>query len=667
MLKGFMGFKEVRTIALGTRECSMLRETRSAELDHIEAALSFQSFGVYLVVWVAISISILHVLDVDYHSTFSSILPSKNHAVSNSLHRHRKPKQSVDQEYAAYYNFTQCYRQVDYGLLDSIVPTVVCQSSKSSPQSTTITHLTSLGWNDGSRWQNFALDFSSAPVVSSIRNASEEGGHHDPRYRLTSSRLRCQCDLSPNASSFLVEKFFPSNDTSMSWQCDDSSILPPAPPVVVVKPTALLVARKDDHNPFFQLAATLNAWALLKHLQIDSTTTQLFVLDDGEPMPTDVLMQTLLAPRHPVTYGRDVVGQTIAFHQAVFLPFEFAGPLVEHLNDEQLCHDSRLVGDFRADVFRAFGLPLVPHSTTFNATAGDKRDCIITIVSRRDYGGRRIARMWLNEHEMVLKMQAKYPMCTVQSVDFATKTMAEQIQLVAASRVVVGMHGAGMANVMFASPNTFVVEIFPLSTFRYGYRNLCQYLGLEYVEFRDGADTPWPESHKFIPEADWFKTFDLIMNVVLNDNERVKYDARQHVKEHELHAGRDEDFDCFILDEDKVVDDMDDMMSSADGGIVVDFHTCDFFPERWFDLVVVLRTDNTTLFDRLTNRGYTAKKVSENVECEIMQVVLQDAQESYVPEIVQELTSVTVADMETNVDRIVSWMNHWVATQQQQQ
>ncbi|RHY87364.1 hypothetical protein DYB37_008404 [Aphanomyces astaci] len=83
--------------------------------------------------------------------------------------------------------------------------------------------------------------------------------------------------------------------------------------------------------------------------------------------------------------------------------------------------------------------------------------------------------------------------------------------------------------------------------------------------------------------------------------------------------------------------------------------------------VVVLRTDNTTLFDRLTNRGYTAKKVSENVECEIMQVVLQDAQESYVPEIVQELTSVTVADMETNVDRIVSWMNHWVATQQQQQ
>jgi hypothetical protein len=26
------------------------------------------------------------------------------------------------------------------------------------------------------------------------------------------------------------------------------------------------------------------------------------------------------------------------------------------------------------------------------------------------------------------------------------------------------------------------------------------------------------------------------------------------------------------------------------GGNVVDFHSCDFFPERWFDLVVILRT-----------------------------------------------------------------------------
>ncbi|RLN74117.1 hypothetical protein BBJ28_00021274 [Nothophytophthora sp. Chile5] len=131
------------------------------------------------------------------------------------------------------------------------------------------------------------------------------------------------------------------------------------------------------------------------------------------------------------------------------------------------------------------------------------------------------------------------------------------------------------------------------------------------------------------------------------------------VKERGLHSGRDEDFDCFVLDEDKVCDEMEEMM--AEGGKLVDFHTCDFFPERWFDLVVVLRTDNTTLFDRLQKRGYSDKKVSENVECEIMQVVLQEARESYAPEIVQELPSLTVEDMDSNIERVLTWLQHWMA------
>lgn len=39
-----------------------------------------------------------------------------------------------------------------------------------------------------------------------------------------------------------------------------------------------------------------------------------------------------------------------------------------------------------------------------------------------------------------------------------------------------------------------------------------------------------------------------------------------------------------------------------DGGNIVDYHGCELFPERWFDAVVVLQTDNGVLYDRLTNR-----------------------------------------------------------------
>ena len=74
-----------------------------------------------------------------------------------------------------------------------------------------------------------------------------------------------------------------------------------------------------------------------------------------------------------------------------------------------------------------------------------------------------------------------------------------------------------------------------------------------------------------------------------------------------------------------------------EGGIIVDFHSCEVFPERWFDLVLVLRSGTTQLYDRLAQRNYSTKKIDENMECEIMQVVLENARESYALDIVQEL------------------------------
>ncbi|ORX60880.1 P-loop containing nucleoside triphosphate hydrolase protein [Piromyces finnis] len=134
------------------------------------------------------------------------------------------------------------------------------------------------------------------------------------------------------------------------------------------------------------------------------------------------------------------------------------------------------------------------------------------------------------------------------------------------------------------------------------------------------------------------------------------------VKEKECHEGVDKEFDAFILDEDKLVDEMEEMMSA--GGNIVDFHSCDFFPERWFDLIVVLRTYNEILYPRLESRGYKQHKIEENVEAEIMQVVLEEARESYKPEIVIELMSNTVEEMESNVNRIEEWVENYKANHQ---
>jgi DNA polymerase III delta prime subunit len=72
------------------------------------------------------------------------------------------------------------------------------------------------------------------------------------------------------------------------------------------------------------------------------------------------------------------------------------------------------------------------------------------------------------------------------------------------------------------------------------------------------------------------------------------------VKEKSLHDGWDAELDCYIVNDDLLCDEMEDMM--RDGGNLVDYHKRDFFPERWFDYVAVLQTNNSVLYDRVTNR-----------------------------------------------------------------
>jgi broad-specificity NMP kinase len=83
-----------------------------------------------------------------------------------------------------------------------------------------------------------------------------------------------------------------------------------------------------------------------------------------------------------------------------------------------------------------------------------------------------------------------------------------------------------------------------------------------------------------------------------------------------LQDGYDAESQAYFLNEDAIVDALETHMAGP-GGCVVDTHSLiDYFPERWFSLVVCLQTDNTVLFDRLSRRGYSQNKVSENVQCE---------------------------------------------------
>jgi adenylate kinase len=58
-------------------------------------------------------------------------------------------------------------------------------------------------------------------------------------------------------------------------------------------------------------------------------------------------------------------------------------------------------------------------------------------------------------------------------------------------------------------------------------------------------------------------------------------------------------------------------------------------------------------------RGYTGPKLQNNMECEIFQVLLEEARESYPQDIVRALLSNTIEDMSNNVEILGNWIRAW--------
>ncbi|ENN75528.1 hypothetical protein HUJ04_004121 [Dendroctonus ponderosae] len=120
----------------------------------------------------------------------------------------------------------------------------------------------------------------------------------------------------------------------------------------------------------------------------------------------------------------------------------------------------------------------------------------------------------------------------------------------------------------------------------------------------------------------------------------------------------DPEFDTHVLDEDKLMDGLEEVMSI--GGNIVDYHSSEFFPERWFDVVFVLTADTSSLYDRLNLRGYSGKKLESNIECEIFKICLDEAKQFYRTQIVHSLESINEAQLEENVQKICQWIQMWL-------
>ncbi|KAG6964289.1 hypothetical protein JG687_00006075 [Phytophthora cactorum] len=311
--------------------------------------------------------------------------------------------------------------------------------------------------------ENFVLDVRGAEIAKDIESLADDGSGHDPRFTYMKNSTFCRC------------------------------------------------TEPQDHAH-----GAPNIWK------------DFFV---GGPGGNDPNCKTDIGEKSiddKLTLQRAVVlmfqNRVVHFESALLVPYEVTGPLMSHLDDNQPCYDNDMIKDFRDLSLKSLGV-------TPRSAKTDPKRCLVTVISRRPYGGRRVQRLWRNEDEILRRMREEYQdayrygECEFQSLEFTNMTMHDQMKAMLDSDVVIGMHGAGMVNVLWTRPETLVIEIFPRRRFRWGYRNICQYIGCKWHDFRRGRDIGIHSSDpndmdKFIPYPEWKSFFDSLFRYVVDNLEQ---------------------------------------------------------------------------------------------------------------------------------------------------
>lgn len=84
-----------------------------------------------------------------------------------------------------------------------------------------------------------------------------------------------------------------------------------------------------------------------------------------------------------------------------------------------------------------------------------------------------------------------------------------------------------------------------------------------------------------------------------------------------------------------------------------------FFYNRCLLFKIPSKTGYVLVFS-FAYRGYTGKKLQDNVQCEIFQTIYEEAMEAYSEEIVHQLPSNTPEDLEKNLQQLIQWTEQWI-------
>ncbi len=247
----------------------------------------------------------------------------------------------------------------------------------------------------------------------------------------------------------------------------------------------LVIAREraEHANPFHSTTDFLNAFFTLHNAGVINGHTgsregmdkvQVLLFDEQKGPFEETFLGPVFSPSFPVLRVSSLKGQgqgalpasaasRLLLPRALFVPPGYTNMLLAHVTSEGDCHaGTHLFQSFRRFVLSAFKLD---HLLEGKVVGDEERDPVtVTFISRRPYTKfvehSFIGRQVDNEEQLIAAMSG-VPGAKVTRYDFAQLPVSEQVEVMASTEVLVGMHGAALTFALYMPHHGSVVEMWP--------------------------------------------------------------------------------------------------------------------------------------------------------------------------------------------------------------
>lgn len=255
------------------------------------------------------------------------------------------------------------------------------------------------------------------------------------------------------------------------------------------------VMRYEAHNLYHTMCEWYNVYLLSKLLNFNPKHVRILFMDDRPPSLLDETWRTLF---FRVDNTSTLPQQTTVFKTMIWNIIGYESALNFHSTDTP-----PFLQDFQHFVKSSFSVDT--HEQQLNCSSLQ-----VTLILRRDYmthperlndTGGFVHRKFLNENEIIEEIKSMFSGHKIHVKILEKMKMKEQLDLFSVTDLLIGMHGAGMANVMFLPRHAAVLELFPnYWSFLKHFKAFAKWRNIKYIGWQNAdPKNEYPNFYTRIP------------------------------------------------------------------------------------------------------------------------------------------------------------------------